>query len=140
MASRYQIQMDFNRAKQKAQDLDNIANDLSRLSGTDLRNTLDGLSHDWKGDNANKYIQKGYTLKNSMDNTVKNLRNVASTIRTIAQNIYNAEMEALRIAEEREAAARAAAERAAAERAAAERAAAAGSSGRGYTGGGSRRR
>lgn len=108
MASEFQIQMDFSRAKQKAQDLDNIANDLSRISGNDLQNTLEGLSREWKGENANKYLKKGYTLKENMDKTVRNLRSVASTIRTIAKNTYNAEMEALRIAREREAAARAA--------------------------------
>ena len=112
MASRYQIQMDFSRATQKASDLDNIANDLSRLSGTDLQNTLNSLSNDWKGDNATLYIQKGFSLKENLDETVKSIRNTASTIRSIAKNIYDAEMEALRIAEEREAAARRAAEEA----------------------------
>lgn len=112
MASRYQIQMDFSRANQKASDLDNIANDLSRLSGTDLQNTLNSLSNDWKGDNATLYIQKGFSLKENLDETVKSIRNTASTIRSIAKNIYDAEMEALRIAEEREAAARRAAEEA----------------------------
>lgn len=112
MASRYQIQMDFSRANQKASDLDNIANDLSRLSGTDLQNTLNSLGNDWKGDNATLYIQKGFSLKENLDETVKSIRNTASTIRSIAKNIYDAEMEALRIAEEREAAARRAAEEA----------------------------
>lgn len=112
MASRYQIQMDFSRANQKANDLDNIANDLSRLSGTDLQNTLNSLGNDWKGDNATLYIQKGFSLKENLDETVKSIRNTASTIRSIAKNIYDAEMEALRIAEEREAAARRAAEEA----------------------------
>lgn len=109
MTSEFQIQMDFSHAKQKAQDLDNIANNLSRISGTELPNMLEGLNREWKGENANKYLQKGYTLKESMDKTVQKLRSAANTIRTIAQNTYNAEMEALRIAQEREAAARAAA-------------------------------
>ncbi len=133
MASRYQIEMDFSRANQKAQDLDDIASDLSRLGNTDLENTLQGLSSEWKGDNATKYVQKGGELKSKISTTAANLRNVASTIRAIARNTYNAEMEALRIAEQREAAARAAAAAAEAARAAAAAEAArnAGSSGRG---------
>lgn len=113
MASRYQIQMDFNRATQKADELDSIADSLSKLSSTDFQNTLDSLNNDWKGDNATAYIAKGMALKENMNATVKDIRNTASTIRTVAKNIYDAEMEALRIAEEREAAARAAMEAAA---------------------------
>ena len=109
MASRHQIQMDFKRATQKAKELDDIADNLSKLADTDLQNTLDGLNNDWKGDNAGEYIKKGFALKENMDKTVKDIRETAGTIRTVAKNIYDAEMEALRIAEEREAAARAAA-------------------------------
>ena len=101
--------MDFTRATQKAKELDDIADNLSRLADTDLQNTLDGLNNDWKGDNAGEYIKKGFALKEDMDKTVKDIRETAGTIRTVAKNIYDAEMEALRIAEEREAAARAAA-------------------------------
>ena len=104
MASRYQIQMDFNRTKQKAQELDNIANQLARLAGTNFQNTLTALNSDWKGDNATAYIANGYALIENMTDTVGKLRNAANSIRKIAQNIYNAEMEALRIAEERAAA------------------------------------
>ncbi len=102
MANEYQIKMDFSKAKQHAQKLDEVADSLSRLAGTELQNTLEGLNNEWQGDNAVKYIQKGYIVKEDMDKTVKNLRKVADSIRTIAQNIYNAEMEALRIARERE--------------------------------------
>lgn len=109
MASRHQIQMDFTKATQKAKELDDIADNLSKLADTDLQNTLDGLNNDWKGDNAGEYIKKGFALKENMDKTVKDIRETAGTIRTVAKNIYDAEMEALRIAEEREAAARAAA-------------------------------
>lgn len=110
MATRYTIQMDFNHANQKANELDEIANDLSKLSGTDFQNTLNELGNNWKGDNASLYIGKGFSLKECMDTTVSSIRTTASTIRSVAKNIYDAEMEALRIAEEREAAARRAAE------------------------------
>lgn len=112
MASRYQIQMDFSQAERKAAELDSIAGDLSRLSGTDLQNTLNSLGNNWKGENAGLYIGKGFQLMENMERTAASLRQTAETIRSVARNIYNAEMEALRIAEEREAAAsRTAAER-----------------------------
>lgn len=105
MASRYQIQMNFSQAERKAAELDDIAGDLSRLSGTDLQNTLNSLGNNWKGENAGLYIGKGFQLIENMEKTAASLRQAAETIRSVARNIYNAEMEALRIAEEREAAA-----------------------------------
>lgn len=136
MASRYQIQMDFNKAGQKAGELDDIADRLSKIAETDLPNILNGLGSDWKGDNADAYIRKGVGVGENMRETVKDLRNTAATIRKIAQNVYDAEMEALRIAEEREAAARRAAEEAA--RRVRETISSTGSSGGGHGGGGGR--
>lgn len=117
MASRYQIQMDFDRAARQANELDNIANNLSTISGKDFPDILNQLGGDWKGDNADKYIRKGFALTENMQKTVVSLRQTANTIRSIAKNIYDAEMEALRIAEEREAAERRAAEERAREQA-----------------------
>lgn len=134
MASRYQIQMDFNKAGQKANELDGIADRLSSVAERELPNILDALGSDWKGDNADAYIRKGAGVGENMRETVKDLRNTASTIRTIARNIYNAEMEALRIAEEREAAARRALQEAA--RRVGGEIGSQGSSGRGHSGGG----
>ena len=111
MASREQIQMDFDRAARQADELDNIASELSRISDREIPDMLNRLGSDWKGDNAGQYIQKGFVLTGQMQGTVASIRQTASTIRAIARNIYNAEMEALRIAEEREAAERREAER-----------------------------
>lgn len=103
MAGRYQISMDFEQAKRKADELDRIADELGRLSGTEFADTLYNLGNNWKGDNAQAYIRKGLSLKEKMEQTAGELRASASTIRAVAKNIYDAEMEALRIAEEREA-------------------------------------
>lgn len=101
MANRQQIQFDFNRAKQKANELEAVANELRNLSRTNLQNTLNSLGGNWKGDNASAYIRKGAALQEKLNMTESSLRKSADTIRTIAKNIYDAEMEALRIAEER---------------------------------------
>ena len=101
MANRWQITMDFNSAKSKASELERIAADLKRLANTDLDGTMTNLSSDWKGDNATAYIRKGQNLKEQIQRTAASLEKTASTIRSIAQNIYDTEMEAVRIAEER---------------------------------------
>lgn len=116
MATRYSIQMDFNKASRQADKLDEIANSMDREASRGLADILNVLGNDWRGENADKYIRKGFTLKEDMDSTAKSLHQTAATIRYAAKRIFDAEMENLRIAEER--------------RAAEERA------GRGYSGGG----
>ncbi len=102
MATRYSIQMDFDKANRQANELDDIANSVDREANRSLTDTLNALGNDWRGENADKYIRKGFTLKEDMNNTAKSLRQAASTIRYVAKRIYDAEMENLRIAEERQ--------------------------------------
>lgn len=101
MATRASIQFDFEQAKRQAAELDNIADNLSSLARDKLGGGLQALSQNWKGVNAASYMSKGSTLQGNMNSSSSQLHAIASDIRTIAQNIYNAEMEAIRIAEER---------------------------------------
>lgn len=99
--TRAAIRINFQRAKNQASTLEQIAEDLSRLSCNDFAGTMQLISTNWKGNNANAYLQKGFRLQDDMNDTVQQLREVASEIRRIAQRIYDAEMAALRIAEQR---------------------------------------
>lgn len=102
MASRSEIEFDFDQAKKQAKRIDEIADDLSNLSKSKLENTLSTLSANWKGQNASNYLAKGGRLQGEINGTANELHSIASTIREIARRIYEAEMAALRIAEERE--------------------------------------
>lgn len=102
MSSRRTIEFDFRLARQKANELDEIAENLQNLSSNRFNNTMQNLSVAWKGESASLYLNKGQTLQEDIITTSKNLRQVASTIRAVARRIYEAEMEALRIAEERD--------------------------------------
>ncbi|WP_349943930.1 WXG100 family type VII secretion target [Lacrimispora sp. BS-2] len=102
MSSRRTIEFDFRLAKQKANELDEIAENLQNLSNNKFNNTMQNLSAGWKGESASLYLNKGQILQEDIIKTSKNLREVASTIRAVAKRIYEAEMEALRIAEERD--------------------------------------
>lgn len=101
MASRQSIEFDFNQAKRHADELDSIAENLDNLSKNKLNQSMQTLSQNWKGANAAAYLSKGNALENDISKSASQLRSIASDIRTIAQNIYDAEMEALRMAEER---------------------------------------
>jgi uncharacterized protein YukE len=115
MSSRASIEFDFNRAKQQATRLDDAADQLKRIAENNFQNTMQGISSSWTGENSRNYLAKGTELQKQMLNTAKNLKTIASEIRGVAQRIYNAEMQALRIAEERERQERARAAAAAAE-------------------------
>lgn len=102
MATRESIEFDFNQAKSQADQLDTVADNLGGLARKELYGSMQTLSQNWKGKNADAYLSKGNTLQGEITASASTLHQIASDIRTIARNIYNAEMEALRIAEERE--------------------------------------
>ncbi|MBQ6787683.1 MAG: hypothetical protein IJO85_08175 [Lachnospiraceae bacterium] len=101
MATRQSIEFDFREACSQADKLDSIADNLGNLAKDKLGDSMQTLSQNWKGENANAYLSKGNNLQNSISSSASELHGIASDIRTIAQNIYNAEMAALEIAEQR---------------------------------------
>lgn len=102
MASRHSIEFDFHKAEAQADKLDTIADQLAALSNRKFGNAMQHLSSNWKGENASLYLDKGGRLQEKMDGTAGELHSIASEIRSVARRIYEAEMEALRIAEHRE--------------------------------------
>ena len=95
------IMFNFRRAQQQAEELDEIADSLSRMAKNDFENTMQNVAAAWKGENASKYLIKGDKLQGNMCSTAQSLRGIAADIRKVARRIYEAEMAALAIAEER---------------------------------------
>ncbi|WP_455713936.1 WXG100 family type VII secretion target [Anaerosporobacter sp.] len=95
------IMFDFQVAKRQADEIDAIADQLSNLSNKKFENTMQTLSNNWKGTSAESYLSKCTKLQGTMGTTASNMRTVASNIRSVAQKIYDAEMENLRLAQER---------------------------------------
>jgi uncharacterized protein YukE len=102
MSSYASIEFDFAKACQQAEQLEALAGKLLNLSNDKFQGTMQQLSLNWKGESAAAYQKKGAVLQNSMALTAKDVNKVAANIRTVARNIYEAEMEAKRIAEQRE--------------------------------------
>lgn len=101
MASEATIRFNFKKALAQADQLDAIANNLSKLSSNDLNGTLQMVSANWKGQNASAYLNKGGKLQGNINETSKDLHSIASDIRVIAKRVYRAEMAALAIAQKR---------------------------------------
>lgn len=92
--SYHAIQMDFAKAKRQARELNDVADDLKKLSKAKMEDTLELISANWTGDNSDKYVSKGKILQSNICNTASALDDVAQAIRDIAKVIYDAEMEA----------------------------------------------
>lgn len=101
MSSLSVIQFNYKQALAQADKLEGIASDMSRVAKTDMENSMRTLSNGWKGSNANAFIAKETRVQGNVNELAKTIRNIAADIRRVAWTIYQAEMEALRIAQER---------------------------------------
>ena len=97
--SAFEIRMDYENAIRQANSLDQIARDLKNTANKDLQDCVSEISRNWTGSNSNAYIRKCDILKSNIVRTAENLSKTADIIRKIAKNTYDAEMNALRLAE-----------------------------------------
>ncbi len=95
------IRMNYQKAMQQAQRLEEIANDMQSLSSNDFGGTLQDIAASWKGENASEYLRKGGMLQGDMEETSRTLSDIAIEIRRKAKAIRDAEMAALQIATKR---------------------------------------
>ena len=100
-----EIQFNYSQAIKQASTLESIAKNLNKRANSDLSGIMRDVSNAWKSDSSPAYIRKGEKVKSDILTSAKNLQAIASSIRTVAKNVRDAELEALRIAEERKAAA-----------------------------------
>lgn len=97
----YSIQMDFQRAKKQAEELERIEKDIRKVADHEMPDCMREISSNWKGDNARLYTVKGQSVSENIRKVADGLAKTAATLRTIAQNNYNAEKTALELAETR---------------------------------------
>lgn len=98
MSTEYQIKADYNAANRTASELESIASSLTSVANSNLEATLSTLRNAWNGENAERFLQKAYSVKNQILTTAKEIRSGASRLRESARNTYNSEMRALEIA------------------------------------------
>lgn len=101
MKSKSAIEFDFRQAMNRADELDQVASEMKRMANNDMQSSLQQLSTAWKGEAASAYLTKGGRLKDKVLKSASDLNKTASTIRSVARRVYNAEMTAYRIAMER---------------------------------------
>lgn len=101
MSSLSEIYFNYDRAIEQAKKLEGISGQLKKAADNTMEGILNDVHGAWKSDSAPQYIKKGQKVEGDMRATAGNLANIASTIRTIAQRIRDAELVAWRIANER---------------------------------------
>lgn len=95
------IQMNYRRSLEQAKELEEQAARLHRVASSDLETMLVQLRSAWTGANADQYAAKCCVLQQKIEKTALELERSAQTLRAAAQRLYHAEMEALRLAQER---------------------------------------
>ena len=96
-----EIEVNFQAAMAKADELDEIANELQKALQGDFEQSMVQLSGSWTGANAEYYQTKSAKLAQQIQESVKKIRTGASEVRVAAKLIYQAEMAALAVAEAR---------------------------------------
>ena len=98
MKSEHEIYMDFQKAKDQANRLRQIASNMNNVADDELGGAVTKIRSDWTGENSEAYVQKADKEKQKINKTAQDLRRVAETIETIAARIMEAELAAIRIA------------------------------------------
>lgn len=97
----YTIEMDLQNARRQADDLEQIAQNLSMLADEHFQSCIAGIAANWKGENAAAFCKKGNIVGNNIKNSADDLKNAASVLRQIAENTYQAEKAGYEIARNR---------------------------------------
>ena len=100
-SSLWEINFNYNKAVKQSNDLKGVARDLANAANRDMEDILSEVDRVWKSDNSSQYIQKGQKVCRDIVDTSKRIEQIADAIRTIAERVRRAEMEAWRIANER---------------------------------------
>lgn len=97
MKTDHQISMEYNRVLTLTDELDRLADKLSKEVNENTNSNLGALFAGWKGDNASEFMKLISQMQANSKSTASAIRKIADGIRSNAKMVYNAEMEALRL-------------------------------------------
>ena len=96
-----QIVMDFNKAKRQADELDRTAKAI-RSESRRFSECRSEVTHAWQSESAINFTNKMGMVAEDLTKIAGELEKAATVIRDSARRIYEAEMEAKRLAEKRD--------------------------------------
>lgn len=95
MKTRWEIELEYNRATGQAKELENIASEMRGLASNSLGAMTADLVSGWKGENASLYIQKVDERQEQMKQTATGIGKIAEAIREEAEKIKSLELSRL---------------------------------------------
>ena len=95
------IRINFSQAKAQADNISELADNMRTLAEREFNDTIQQIASAWQGESAWAYLAKAEQVRSSILSTAKALADVANEIRVEAKRIYDAEMRALEIAQQR---------------------------------------
>ena len=95
-----EINFNYERAIQQAERLEVLSVRLKRVAGQDMERLLNATRRTWQSESAPSYLRKGEKVEAEIQAMADELKKTARKIRTIAEQVRAAEMEARRIANE----------------------------------------
>ncbi len=95
------LQINFQDAKRKADRLAQIGREIKEMADRDYEETINAINSAWTGENASAYLAKARSLQQKMSATGQSLIDIADEITRKAKVIYDAEMDAWNIANQR---------------------------------------
>ena len=95
MKTRWEIELEYNRATGQAKELENIASEMRGLASNSLGALTADLVSGWKGENASLYIQKVDERQEQMKQTATGIGKIAEAIREEAEKIKSLELSRL---------------------------------------------
>ena len=101
MKTKNQISLDYQRVIDLTKKLDEIVNRIKKEFDANTDSLVAELSAGWKGENADEFIAKAKSIKEKTIPSAEKIGKLSEGVRSNAEAIYAADMEALRIAETR---------------------------------------
>lgn len=97
MSNRDRIEIDFARAMERAQEMEEIAREMVSIARTGVPETLQLIGGGFGGENGAAFYRKGSQLEPSLFETAQRLLKAAESVRFTAELIYRAEKGAEKI-------------------------------------------
>lgn len=95
------IEFDFYSTTMQANRLEEIANEIEKISNKKIDETLKNISNNWKSQTASAFIIKGNQVQNQITTSADDLAKVSQRIKKVAKQVYQAELKAKEIATNR---------------------------------------
>ena len=100
MDSLSEINFNYERAIRQAERLEALSMRLRNAANNDMGRLLNATRRAWRSDSAPLFLRKGEKVEADMQGVADDLKKTARKIRSIAEQVRAAEMEAGRIANE----------------------------------------